>query len=40
MEERWCINIREQQVEGRRSDLDMGSCQSAAKDLSGSLHQV
>jgi hypothetical protein len=27
-------------VEGRRSDLDMESCQSAAKDLTGSLPQA
>ena len=33
-------NIRERQVEGKRSDLDMESCQSAAKDLTGSLLQV
>jgi hypothetical protein len=33
-------NIRERQVEEKRSDLDMESCQSAAKDLTGSLPQV
>jgi hypothetical protein len=33
-------SIRERRAEGKRSNLDMERCQSAAKDLAGSLLQV